>query len=100
MALHDIVVQYEDAGARGQTDGHDGHGRTLTDVVGDSGEVWRVVGGSEVPVYEAMVSLVARSSSIVSAHVPVLANRGTKHGSADGVTRGRAIGDGTCAPSR
>ena len=42
MALHGIVIQYKNADARKQTGGRR---RTLTDIVGDDGKVWREAGG-------------------------------------------------------
>ena len=101
MALHHIVMQYKNAGAHG---GIDGHGLTLTDIVGNNWKVWReAVGwaGMHCAALQCLgVVIVVELFLIVNAYVAVLANPGMKHRNADGVTRGRAIGDKPCAHSR
>ena len=87
--------------AEGHTDA-DRHGRILTYVVSDNGKMWREVGGGmgcTVLLYDAMVLFVVYSSSIVRRYIAVLANTGTKHWNADGVTRSRAVDDKPCAHS-
>ena len=64
MSLHDIVIQHEDAGAQGGTDGRR---RTGADTDGHLRTVWatraRCGGrqGGRMPLYEAMVVLLSSS---------------------------------------
>ena len=59
MALHDIVMQYKDTGARGGTYGH-GQTQTGTDVMGDNGKMWREAGG-----WDGMYRVAVRGHGVV-----------------------------------
>ena len=70
MDLHGIVMQYKNADARRRTGVR---GRTLTDVVGDDGKVWREAGG-----WDGMHSAALRQHGIVRRRVVVDCNLRTE----------------------